>query len=123
MKKQATGNGQQAAGRVGLALALMLAIGVMLGGCAGQDIPDGWVSLIEAEQAQPPAPPAECSTKGDPKWRIPPKGDETMADTARRERQNKTAFEELQDRRRVCAAGQVAKLDSAPAPPSTSAKQ
>lgn len=78
---------------------------VALAGCSGKEIPDSWVSLIEAEAATPPAPPAECATARDPRWTEPPEGDEYAADTARRERANKTAFRELAQRRRICAAG------------------
>lgn len=99
-----------------------LALAVLLSGCAetAADVPPGWLAVIEAEQAKAPAPPAECSTKGDPKWLIPNAGEEPMPDTARRERKNKTAFEELATRRRICADAQ---LRSAPAPPAVAAKK
>lgn len=106
----------------GLTLMAMLALGVALSGCSGKDIPDGWVSLIEAEQVARPKSPAECFPKRDPKWRSPPNGDEPMDATARRERGNKNAFHEIEDSRRVCAAA-LAKIDSAPGPPAASAKQ
>jgi hypothetical protein len=84
-----------------------LGAALLLAGCGGKtaDIPDSWLSIIENESAAPIAPPAECRTKGDPKWTVPPEGNELMADTARRERKNKDAFGELAARRRVCAAG------------------
>jgi len=84
-----------------------LALAVLLAGCGGKstELPEGWLSVIEAETPKPPEPPEECQTKGDPKWKRPPQGSEHTADTARREQANKTAFAELEHRRRICAAG------------------
>jgi hypothetical protein len=86
---------------------LALALAVLLSGCSGKEIPDSWLTVIEAEAALAPAPPAECATARDPKWKAPPEGDELAADTARREQANKRAFHDLAGRRRVCAAGLV----------------
>jgi len=92
---------------------LVVFLTLALAGCAGSaaEIPDSWISIIEAEAAKPASPPAECSPKGDPKWREPPEGVETRDGTARRERANKDRFRELAARRRVCAAGLVAATD------------
>lgn len=89
-----------------------LALTVLLAGCAGNktEIPADWLAIIEAESPQPPAPPSECMTKGDPKWTIPPDRDELEAETARRDQTNKNAFREMAQRRRVCAAGLVTTL-------------
>ncbi|MGE0022129.1 MAG: hypothetical protein AB7S70_00670 [Hyphomicrobium sp.] len=102
--RQATGNRQPAAGVWGVARCLLPAALLLLAGC-GKDISPEWQAIIASEPMAPPTPPGECREKGDPKWTVPPEGDELAADTARREQRNKTAFRELAGRRRVCAAG------------------
>jgi hypothetical protein len=88
-------------------LLTLVVASLLLAGCSGKEIPDGWISIIESEAATPAPAPRECSTEGDPKWTIPPDRDELENETARRDRKNKNAFSELAGRRRVCAAGIV----------------
>lgn len=92
----------------------IVALGALaLAGCTGSaaEVPESWISIIENEAVKPPAPPAECALAADPKWRVPPETGELAADTARREHANKSAFREMAQRRRICAAGLVAQTE------------
>lgn len=92
-----------------------LSLALLLAGCGGQaaEIPEGWLSIIEAEAAVPPATPAECQTAGDPKWVDPPDRDVLRDEAVRRDRQNKNNFNILRGKRRVCAAGLANNVEAA----------
>lgn len=94
-------------------LAVVALCALALAGCTGSvaEVPESWISIIENEAVKPPAPPAECTPSADPKWRVPPETGELASDTARREHANKTAFREMAQRRRICAAGLVAQTE------------
>lgn len=117
--RQAAGSRQRAAGLRGAVLMAMLGVAVLLAGCSGKDMPDGWIALTELE-AQPPAIPDECLTDKDPRWVDLPDRDVLQDEGARNVRDNKDRFRRLAGKRRVCAAG-LAELRSVPAPPAATA--